>query len=121
MADMCPAPGPGATSPALSEVRVSGGSDDIIELRGAIVDDWYHYRAEPARIVFDNGVIIDIEYDRDSDGIWRTTIVAGHSHARILACPDPTGEDTYTDTAVITGARTATCGEHTATTIYAVR
>lgn len=97
-----------------AQTHVCGGSDDLIELRGALTEEWLHYGPGPARLVFDNGVVLDIEYDRDRDGIWRITIIDGHDHARVLTCPDPTGEDDYTDTAVVTGARTATFGERTA-------
>jgi hypothetical protein len=96
-----------------ADVQVCGGSDDLIELRGAITEEWLHYGPGPARVAFDNGVVLDIEYDRDRDGIWRISIIAGHDHARVLTCPDPTAEDDYTDTAIVTGARAATFGDRT--------
>lgn len=104
------------TRPAAGEIHLCGGSDDLICLSGDITEEWLHYGPGPARITFDNGVVVDVEYDRDNDGIWRTTVISGAEHARVLTCPDPTGEDAYTDTAVITGARNATFGERTATT-----
>lgn len=100
-----------ATSPVPGEAHVSGGSDDLICLSGAIREEWLHYGPGPARLTFDNGVVIDIEYDHD--GIWRTTVLAGPSSVRVLTCPDPTGEDTYSDTAIVTGVRAVTCASPT--------
>lgn len=100
------------------EVRVCGGSDDLICLSGAIREEWLHYGPGPARLTFDNGVVLDVEYGHD--GIWRTTVIAEQSSVRVLTCPDPTGEDTYSDTAIVTGVRAVTCasptGDYTATT-----
>lgn len=111
MADHSPA----APAPAPGETHLTGGSDDCIELDGAIDEEWLHYGPGPARVDFDNGVSVDIEFDRDRDGIWRISVITGHDHVRVITCPDPTGEDVYTDTAFVTGARVATFGEHTAT------
>lgn len=103
------------TPPAPGEIHVTGHSDDLVELDGLIREEWMHYGPGPARVEFDNGVALDIEFDRDRDGIWRIGVVSGAYYVRVITCPDPSGEDVYTDTAIVTGARAATFGEHTAT------
>lgn len=104
-----------SAQPLVGVTTVSGGSDDLIEFAGAIYEEFLHYGPGPARLVFDNGVILDIEYTNEGEGIWRITVVAGHRHVVLTPCPDPTGAEIYTDSAVVTGARAVTFGEQTAT------
>lgn len=95
---------------------VTGHSDDCIEFDGAIYDEHSDPTSGPTRITFDNGVVLDIEWDRDRDGIWRISVIAGHDHVNVTPCPDPTGADIYTDSAVVSGARSVSIGdEFTAT------
>lgn len=100
-------------TPAALDTIVTGRSDDLIEFDGAIYEEFQHYGPGPARLVFDNGVILDIEWDRD--GIWRITVIDGHAHATHTPCPDPTGEDDYTNTVVVHGAHKVTYGAQEAT------
>lgn len=102
-------------SPKPGEIHVSGHCDDLVELDGLIREERSHYGPGPARVAFDNGVVLDIEFDRDRDGIWCIGVVSGRDHVRVITCPDPSGEDAYTDTAIVTGARTATFDGRTAT------
>ena len=97
------------------DTTVTGHSDDLIEFDGAIYEEFQHYGPKPARLVFDNGVVLDIEYDRDRDGIWRITVIAGAEHVTHTPCPDPTGETLYTDSAIVHGARKVTSGDQEAT------
>lgn len=82
---------------------VTGGSDDLIEFDGHIYEEFCFVNGA-ARLVFDNGVVLDMEYDRDSDGIWRIAVVEGHDLVTVTPCPDPTGETVYTDSAEVRGA-----------------
>lgn len=106
-----PEPSP-ATEPATT---VTGHSDDLIEFDGAIYDEFNHYGG-PARLVFDNGVVLDIEFDRDRDGVWRITVVSGDEHVAHTAGSSDEEDDGWgTDVAVVTGARSVTFGDQTAT------
>ncbi|MFT4225323.1 hypothetical protein [Micropruina sp.] len=90
-----------------TETRVAGASDDLVELDGAIYDefdgyDWDH------RLTFDNGVRLILRYDRDGDGIWRIE-AADSDLVKVIRCEDRpgyTGPDgrIYSDEAIVTGA-----------------
>lgn len=62
------------------KLKIEGASDDLIELKGDLSEEFNHYTAgdeeKPAYIAFGDGTLLNIVYDKN--GIWRiTTIVKG--------------------------------------------
>ena len=51
------------------ETKIYGCSDDLIEIEGAITEEFNHYSDEPALLGFSDGTLLEVQYD--SDGLWR--------------------------------------------------
>ena len=61
----------------MPKVTITGASDDLIEVDGAIREEfnWYD-EDDPAYLCFSDGTVLSVEYD--NHGIWRVNrIVAG--------------------------------------------
>lgn len=91
---------------------IYGASDDLIELDGAIYDEFSAYDVT-SQLAFDNGAILTIRYD--DDGIWRIENTNHHPSVTITRCEDRDGftdrdGPIYSDLATIGGA---TRVEHT--------
>ena len=87
---------------------VYGCSDDLVELDGAIYEEFGTYDRD-SRLKFDNGAVLTVAYDRDGDGIWRIENPHGHPSVTIVRCEDREGYtgpdgDVYSDIATVTGA-----------------
>jgi hypothetical protein len=55
-------------------VTIYGASDDLIEVDGAIREEFSHYSDDSALLAFSDGTVLRIVHDQD--GIWRITPVA---------------------------------------------
>ena len=89
---------------------IYGASDDLIELEGAIRDEFNAYD-ETSQLAFDNGAILAIRYD--DDGIWRIENANHHPSVTLTRCEDRDGftdpdGPVYSDLATITGATRVT-------------
>lgn len=87
---------------------VYGCSDDLVELDGAIYDEFSAYDLHNL-LKFDNGAILIVCYDRDGDGIWRIENDDDHPSVTITRCEDREGYtdpdgDIYSDLATVVGA-----------------
>jgi len=79
---------------------VSGHSDDLIELDGAIYEEFnYSFEEHGDLLAFSNGTVLRIVNTR---GVWRISLVAGDADI-VQAREDDT--DNYTDRATVTGAK----------------
>jgi len=61
-------------------VKITGASDDLIEIEGDISEEWNFYpdNAGDSRLLaFSDGTLLRVNYD--DDGIWRFQKVAGGS------------------------------------------
>jgi hypothetical protein len=65
----------------MSEVRITGASDDLIEIEGDLSEEFGHYsggrdrdKDEGALLAFSDGHVLRVRYDED--GIWRVTVIA---------------------------------------------
>ena len=81
----------------MSETTVYGASDDLIEVDGALSEE-FSATDDSAVLAFSNGVVLRIEYDRD--GIWRVRPLAGASRVTVTVAPTD-DDDNYSDRAVI--------------------
>lgn len=58
-------------------LKVYGASDDLIELKGDITEEFNHYAAgdndEGVYLAFSDGTVLKAFYDQD--GLWRLTLV----------------------------------------------
>ena len=89
---------------------IYGASDDLVELDGAIYDEFDAYDRDH-RLTFYNWAALIARYDRDGDGIWRIENPRDHQSVTITRCEgregytDPDGP-IYSDLATVTGAMT---------------
>lgn len=85
-------------------VTLRGASDDLIELDGAIVEEFNHYndeRHEGALVAFSDGTVLRITFTQS--GIWRISLVTSGA-ASLSVVPAPEDDDgNYTDIATLTG------------------
>ena len=93
-----------------ASTTIYGASDDLVELEGAIEEEFSAYDRHH-RLIFDNGAVLIARYDRDGDGIWRIENPHDHPSATITRCEDREGYTDpdgpiYSDLATVTGATT---------------
>lgn len=93
---------------ATATTTVYGCSDDLVELDGAIYDEFSAYDLDNL-LKFDNGATLIVRYDRDGDGIWRIENDNRHPSVAIIRCEDREGYtdpdgDIYSDLATVVGA-----------------
>ena len=88
--------------------RITGASDDLIELEGDIYDEFDSYDTD-SKLKFDTGAVLVLHYDEE--GVWRITDRSTREGlvASIVRCenrPGYTGPDgkVYSDEATIEGA-----------------
>lgn len=53
---------------------VTGASDDLIELRGDLYEEFNSYDCNNGAIAFNDGTILNVRYDED--GIWRFNLIS---------------------------------------------
>lgn len=62
----------------MPETKIYGASDDLIELKGQISEEFNHYVSgddeENAYLAFSDGTLLNVVYDKD--GIWRISRLA---------------------------------------------
>jgi hypothetical protein len=97
--------------PAIPEgdTRISGASDDLIELEGAIEQEFDADGDKPNYVAFDCGVVLSVDYG--GDGIWTIRCLAGDDKCSRVretkgGC-DPLG---YSDVWDVRGAKIAVGG-----------
>lgn len=83
-------------------VTVYGASDDLIEIEGAIREEFtYENEADGDLIALSEGTVLRVRYDRD--GVWRITPVAT-GQAVVTITPAVSGDDdNYSDRAEVAG------------------
>ena len=86
--------------------HVYGISDDLVELDGAIYDEFGTYDRD-SRLKFNNGAVLTVSYT--DDGIWRIDNPRNHPSVTITRCEERegyTGPDgpVYSDIAAVVGA-----------------
>lgn len=52
---------------------VTGASDDLIELRGELYEEFNSYDCHNGAIAFNDGTLLNVRYDED--GIWRFNLI----------------------------------------------
>jgi hypothetical protein len=82
-------------------IEVYGSSDDLVELEGAISEEFTYdgNDEEGCLLAFSNGVVLRIKYG--DQGVWRITPVAGGPVAITQAPEDD--ESNYSDRALVAG------------------
>lgn len=81
-------------------VTVYGASDDLIEVEGAINEEFTLGNDETGDLLaFSNGVVLRVAYT--SDGVWRVTPLAGGSRVTVEFAEGP-DSDNYSDRATLT-------------------
>lgn len=86
-------------------IEVYGYSDDLIEIEGAVQEEFEHYEEGPGYITFDDGTVLAVAFDPDSTGQWRISVHTAGT-GQVTIAPPTGGEDDYTDRATVTGATT---------------
>ena len=85
----------------MSRIELYGHSDDLVELRGDIKEEWGAYGEDRCYIAFSNGVLLSIEYD----GEWKIMKHAVPDSADVKVHPvgsiDDQDYNSYTDLAVM--------------------
>lgn len=85
----------------MDEVRVYGASDDLIEVEGAIEEEFPLPPREEAYLGFSDGTLLKIWYDSEGWGIRR--VVAGTADVSIVNAYEHGGPNDYADIATLTG------------------
>jgi hypothetical protein len=84
----------------MAEVTVYGASDDLIEVEGAITEEFYAHSRGPSYLVFNEGTVLRVEYTKD--GMWEIrrerSGTAEYAHA-----PHDNEVTTYTDRVTLVG------------------
>lgn len=86
----------------MSEVKVYGASDDLIEIDGDIEEEfsWYKGDDEPAYLGFSDGTVLRIIYDET--GLWKImTINKGRATVERTFEATDSGSDNYSDIVVL--------------------
>jgi hypothetical protein len=73
-------------------IRITGSSDDLIEIEGDIEEEWGAYGDEQRHIAVSEGTLLSIVYDRD--GIWRVNRVVSGT-AKYSKIEGSVTEDTF--------------------------
>lgn len=82
-------------------VSVYGSSDDLIEVEGAIREEFEALGEDDGvLLVFSTGVVLRVAYS--NQGVWRITPVAGSELVSIVQAPED-DEDNYSDRAHLLG------------------
>lgn len=78
----------------MSNLIISGASDDLVEIDGLISDEFNVYRPAVVTVKVDDAVFIVVaaEYDRDNDDEWRIE-VAGNFPSALVSWMKAIGED----------------------------
>lgn len=90
----------------LATVTIYGASDDLVEIEGDINEEFYATDEGEMCLLFGDGTVLDIEYDRH--GIWRITGKPGSATmTKEEATADegdrPDGKPAYSDIVTLTG------------------
>ena len=93
IADVVVAHGGGPVS-----ATVYGASDDLIEVKGDVREEFHWNDCLPAYLRFSNGVVLRVSFF----DVWRIDPVANADQVLIEKCPED-DEDDYTDTATVLG------------------
>lgn len=85
----------------MKTIVVYGASDDLIEIEGAIHDEFSPSDDGPTKLAFSDGTVLSVVYD--DDGCWRVNRVAEGSAK--MEKVDAEGSDTenYSDRVTLTG------------------
>lgn len=72
----------------MSNLIISGASDDLVEIDGLISDEFNVYEASTVTVKVDDAVhiVAAVEYDRDGDGQWRVEIAGNFPFATVSWC-----------------------------------
>lgn len=82
----------------MTEIKIRGSSDDLIEIEGDIDEEFTHYSDETAVLAISDGTLLSVEYD----GIWRIAPI--HKGSAEMTKHEGTDEDDdYTDIVTLTG------------------
>ncbi len=88
----------------MGELKITGHSDDIVSVSGDVDEEFASLEADEREVCIgaSDGSVIACRYGEH--GIWRFGVakMGAGTQINIIPCPDPTGEDKYTDTAVLT-------------------
>lgn len=90
----------------MTSTIIFGSSDDLIEVRGAINEEFSVEADEPVLIGLSNGWLLQGTYGTGPDGCWRFTVIDEHGTSSELTVGPPHGDEadaynvTVGDTAV---------------------
>ena len=83
-----------------NQVRVSGASDDLIEIEGALSGEFNVYD-ESSSLAFPDGTLLTIEYGKS--GMWSVHVVVLGRGTSVKHTPATSAEDdNYSDVVVLT-------------------
>lgn len=84
----------------MPDLIIYGASDDLIEVEGAINEE-FNPRDSDTLIAVSDGTLLRIRYD---SGVWRITpIRRGSGDLTIVQAPEEDNEDNYSDRATLSG------------------
>lgn len=91
----------------MASVTIYGASDDLIEVQGAITDEFMlgYEDDNRARLAFSDGTVLSVQFDQD--GVWRLCrVVEGSAQCVWRAAGDndlPNPDEDYSDRITLCG------------------
>lgn len=77
----------------MTSTIIFGASDDLIEIRGALHEEFSVDCDEPVLIGLSNGWLIRATYGADDGGCWRFEVVDEHGTSSEMTVGPPHGDD----------------------------
>lgn len=99
-------------------ITVSGHSDDLICVDGDIAEEFSILGDDDSYLAFSDGTVLSIRFADEDDGVWRITPSVRGAGLREIAqwC---SGDDGYSDLAVLDGIRWVVYGSRLVTILAA--
>lgn len=89
----------------MGQLKITGASDDLIEIEGDVHDEISVYRCgekEPEYLAISDGTLLKVKYGDGNSGVWRFQLVARGQAICVITQAPENDDDNYTDTVELT-------------------
>lgn len=85
----------------MSQITIYGASDDLIEVEGAITEEFNPPEDEPSYLAFSDGSLLSITYT--DDGLWKISVFCVGEDTAFEMESATDVDDNYSDRVTLTG------------------